>query len=355
VTRRRILFYTGVGAVSAPTLFYFMDPFGAARYTGRRSDHFDGRRFHNPGPVEERGLRDLIRWRRTADPAPWPEWVDSPPGPPPDCSVRDLRVTHVNHSTVLIQMNGVNVLTDPVWSERAGPVGFTGPRRHRAPGVRFDDLPHINLVLVSHNHYDHLDLATLRRLSGAHRPRVIAPLGVGRFLTAHGVPNAVELDWWEVAPGSGPLHVTSVPARHFSGRGLRDRNATLWCGFVLEGPAGPVCFAGDTGWGDHFSSIRRRFGPMRLALLPVGAFRPLWFMSPVHMSPDEAVRAHGELGASTSVGIHYGTFRLADDGFEESARDLSRALEGAANPRFWMLPFGEGRDIPDLSGNGLTG
>jgi L-ascorbate metabolism protein UlaG (beta-lactamase superfamily) len=356
VTRRRILFYTGAGAIAAPALFYFMDPLGAARYRGRQSDHFDGRRFHNPGPFEERGLRDLIRWRRTADPAPWPEWVPAPPGLPPERNVPDLRVTHVNHSTVLLQMNGVNVLTDPVWSKRASPVWFAGPRRHRAPGVRFEDLPPIDLILVSHNHYDHLDLETLRRLVAAHRPRVIVPLGMSRFLVAHGVPNAVELDWWDAAPGPGALRVACVPARHFSGRGLRDRNAALWCGFVVEGPAGPVYFAGDTGWAEHFGRIRERFGPVRLALLPIGAFRPRWFMAPVHMSPEEAVRAHAELGASTSIGIHYGTFRLADDGFGEPSRELARALEGAQNPRFWLLPAGEGRDIPgNVPGRGTPG
>lgn len=349
MTRRRILFYTGAGAISVPALFYLADPFAAPRYRGPRSDHFDGKRFHNPGPFEERGLRDLIRWRRTADPAPWPEWFEAPPGPPPERSVSDLRITHVNHSTVLIQMSGINVLTDPVWSERASPVGFAGPRRHCAPGVKFDDLPRIDLVLLSHNHYDHFDVATLRGLTARHRPRVIVPLGLGAFLAAHGIPGAVELDWWASASGAGPLQVACVPARHFSGRGLRDRNATLWCGFVLEGPAGPVYFAGDTGWGPHFGEIRERVGPVRLALLPVGAFRPRWFMGPVHMSPDEAVRAHEVLAASTSIGIHYGTFRLADDGFDEPARELAKALASAGNRRFLLLPFGKAHDIPAFS------
>lgn len=345
LTRRRVLLYTGAGAIAAPALFYATDPFGVPRYRGPRSDHFDGIRFHNPEPFEERGLRDLLRWRRTSNPGPWPEWIPSSPGAPPQRRVSGLRITHVNHSTALIQMNGVNILTDPVWSERVSPVSWAGPRRHRAPGLRFEDLPPIDLVLVSHNHYDHLDLPTLRRLAAVHRPRMLVPLGLGEFVALHGIGRPAELDWWNHADLS-VLRVTAVPARHFSGRGLRDRNGTLWCGYVIEGPAGPVYFAGDTGWGPHFAGIRDRFGPVRLALLPVGAFLPRWFMNPVHLSPEDAVRAHQALEASTSVGIHYGTFRIADDGYEEPRRELDRALAGLDPPRFWLLPFGEGRDVP---------
>ncbi len=310
------------------------------------SDHFDGRRFVNPGAPGPLGFRDFLRWRRTSSPGPWPEWVSVPPGRAPERRVDDLRITHVNHSTVLIQMNGVNVLTDPVWSERVSPVGWAGPRRHRAPGIRFEDLPPIDVVLISHNHYDHLDVPTLSRLAAEHRPRVVVPLGLQGMVTAAGLRQVTELDWWGTAPVGAAMKITSVPARHFSGRGLRDRDRTLWCGFVIEGPAGAVYFAGDTGWGKHFSEIRTRLGAMRLALLPVGAFLPRWFMGPVHLSPDEAVRAHRVLEAGISVGIHYGTFNLADDGYSEPASALDRALDGDGRARFWMVPFGEGRDVP---------
>jgi L-ascorbate metabolism protein UlaG (beta-lactamase superfamily) len=348
-TRRKVLFAAGAGLLGAPAAFYLADPFGAPRYRGPRSDHFDGKQFQNVPPSHLHGLSDLLRWQRERKPGAWPEWIGAAPGPAPPRRSADLRVTFVNHSTVLLQIDGVNVLTDPIWSERASPVSWSGPRRHRAPGLRFEDLPPIDLVLLSHNHYDHLDVPTLRRLASAHRPRILAPLGVAALLRAKGIGNADELDWWQTA-AAGALRVTCVPARHFSGRGFRDRNATLWCGFVIEGAAGRVYFAGDTGWGPHFAEIRRRLGPVRLALLPVGAFLPRWFMAPVHLSPEEAVAAHQALEASTSVGIHHGTFQLADDGIEEPRLQLERAVARAGRPRFWLLDAGESRDVPPGGG-----
>jgi L-ascorbate metabolism protein UlaG (beta-lactamase superfamily) len=255
-----------------------------------------------------------------------------------------MRVTFVGHSTALLQTAGMNVLTDPVWSERASPVAWAGPRRHRPPGLRFEDLPPIDLVLISHNHYDHLDLPTLRRLAREHAPRFVAGLGVGRLLTDVGVGPVLEMDWWQQAAGPGDLTVSCVPARHFSGRGLRDRNASLWCGYVLHGPGGLVYFAGDTGFGGHFEEIARRLGAPRLALLPIGAYLPQWFMGPVHLSPPEALRAHRILGARTSVGLHFGTFRIADDADGQAVAVLR--AEGGDQEAFWVLAGGEGRDAP---------
>jgi L-ascorbate metabolism protein UlaG (beta-lactamase superfamily) len=346
LTRRHLLFLAGTGLAGAPVAFYLADPFGSPRYRGPRSDHFDGREFHNLEPTAVRGFRDLLCWRRTSRPGPWSEWIDSKPGPTPESRVADLRVTHVNHSTVLIQMDGMNLLTDPVWSDRASPVSWAGPRRHRVPGLRFEDLPPIDVVLLSHDHYDHLDVSTLRRLAVAHGPRFVVPLGVGALLRSKRIGRVEELDWGQAAKGAP--RISSVPAQHFSGRGLRGRNTTLWCGYVIEGRGGPVYFAGDTGWGPHLRDIRLQFGPVRLALLPVGAFLPRWFMAPVHLSPQDAVEAHRALEASTSVGIHYGTFRVADDGIDEPRVELERAAAGAGDPRFWLLPFGEGRDVPPL-------
>jgi len=293
-------------------------------------------------------------------PGPWPEWTDSPPGPPPPKRVNGeaLRVTFVNHSTVLIQMGGMNILTDPVWSERASPVSWAGPRRHRPPGLRMEHLPPIDAILLSHNHYDHLDLASISRLSREHHPRVIVPLANRECLESRQLKVTAELDWWQGIEldggpsGSSPLRITSVPARHFSGRGLRDRNAALWSGYVLESASSTVYFAGDTGYGEHFVQVRERFRPIRLALLPIGAFRPQWFMSPYHMSPEEAVDAHQVLDAATSLAIHFGTFRLADDGQEEPAARLRKALDRANIPpsRFWILGCGEGRDVPESVG-----
>ncbi len=225
----------------------------------------------------------------------------------------DLRVTFVNHATVLLQIAGVNVLTDPIWSRRASPLPFAGPRRRRPPGIRFVDLPPIDLVLISHNHYDHLDLPTLQALARSHAPRFITTLGNAALLQREGIEPVTEMDWWQEQPLPGGLRLTCVPAQHFSARGLCDRCRTLWCGFVLHGRGGPIYFAGDTGWGSHFSEIARRFGPPRLALLPIGSHLPRWFMRPVHLSPAEAVRAHQVLGAQASMAIHFGTFPMADD------------------------------------------
>jgi L-ascorbate metabolism protein UlaG (beta-lactamase superfamily) len=217
----------------------------------------------------------------------------------------------------------------------------------RPPGIRFDDLPPIDAVVVSHSHYDHLDMATLQHLHAAHHPRFFVGLGNRQLLEAEGIDRVTELDWWEHADLDERLAVHSVPAQHFSGRGLCDRDVTLWMGFVLRGPAGVVYFAGDTAVGPHFEQVRRRFGAPRLALLPIGAYLPRWFMERVHISPAEAVQAHETLAAQQSVAIHFGTFNLGDDGQHQATEELERAVRARAiDPaRFWVLRFGEGRNV----------
>lgn len=321
----------------------------APRYRGPASDHFDGRRFHNPSPFgAPHGLRDFLRWMATRQRGVWRRWTESPPGPPPPRAVPDLRVTFVNHATTLIQTGGRNILTDPVWSDRASPVSFAGPKRVRPPGIRFEDLPPIHAVLVSHNHYDHLDLATLGRLVRRDDPRIFTGLGVPDLLARKHLGRATPLDWWQSVKLEAGLSITSVPVQHFSGRGLADRNATLWTGFVVSGPAGPVFFAGDTGYGPHFREIGRRFPGIRLAILPIGAYRPEWFMGPVHETPAQALDTMRDLGASTALGMHFGTFELTDEGQDEPPREIARLLAAAPDPkpRFWVLGFGEGRDVP---------
>ena len=310
----------------------------APRYRGPLTDHFDGERFHNPNG-DWQSERSFIKWMLNRDRGHWDEWTDAPCGPPPPRRVGDgeLRVTFINHATTLLQLDGINILTDPIWSERTSPVGFAGPRRHRPPGIRFEDLPPIDLVLVSHNHYDHLDIPTLKRLR---RCKIITPLGNGALMRRHGIA-ATELDWWQ-----SEAAITAVPAQHFCARGLTDRNRNLWSGFVISSRFGNVYFAGDTGWGDHFAEISRRFQPIRLALLPIGAYRPRWFMRPVHIDPAEAVEAHGVLRAQTSMAIHFGCFALGDDGQFEPVRDLRLAIAASGNPRFWILEHGEGRAVP---------
>ena len=316
--------------------------FAAPRYRGPRSDHFDGEHFHNAEASEQRAAA-FLKWRAERQPGWWNRYRDLPPGPPPPERVGGgaLRLTFINHSTTLIQMDGVNILTDPIWSERPSPVPFAGPRRHRPPGIRFDDLPPIDLVLVSHNHYDHLDVATLRALQARGAPRIVTALGNARLMAREGIGAARDLDWWQSAP-AGRMTVTCVPARHFSARGLSDRDRNLWSGFVVSGPSGNVYFAGDTGWGGHFEAIGARFDPIRLALLPIGSYLPRWFMRPVHIDPQQAVAAHRALGARTSIPVHYGTFELGDDGEDEPVVELRRAI---GEERFVILDHGEGADV----------
>ncbi len=306
--------------------------------------HFDGKRFFNPDAPQARGLQDVLRWKLTSRPEHSPACVpDVQPSIPPRRVDGDkLRATLVNHSTLLLQHSGSNILTDPIWSQRASPVPWAGPRRKRESGVRFDDLPRIDTVLLSHNHYDHLDLATLRRLAARGQSLFIVPLGLSQFLVSNGVRPVQELDWGESRDVPG-ARIHAVPAMHFSARGLFDRNRTLWCGFMIESSGGLVYFAGDTGFGSHFSQIHDRFGAPRLALLPIGAYQPRWFMSAIHMDPADAIRAHGILGARTSIGIHQGTFQLGDEGLDTPGQELASSGQPDS---FLLLANGEAWEAP---------
>ncbi len=251
-------------------------------------------------------------------------------------------VTFVGHATFLIQVAATNLLIDPVYSERASPVSFAGPRRVRAPGVRFDDLPAISLVLLSHNHYDHCDLATLRALDRRFQPRLVAPIGNGGLLRSVGIRQVEEIDWWQRASGA-PLPVTLTPAQHFSARGMLDRNRALWGGFLIEAGGRRILFAGDSGYGPHFREIAARLGPIDLALLPIGAYEPRWFMKDIHMNPAEAVQAHLDLGARQSIAMHFGTFQLTPEGIDEPVRELAKAVRERGVPveQFRTVDVGE--------------
>lgn len=310
-------------------------------------EHFRDGRFFNPG-VPDQSFLDVIQWMRTRKIGPWRKWIPSTPGAPPPPAVEGaaLRVTFVNHATVLLQTGGCNILTDPVWSRRVSPVSFTGPQRHRDPGIRFEDLPAIHCILISHNHYDHLDLPTLRRLAAAHDPEIFCPLGVGSKVRRAGLERVREMDWWQHQSWQG-IGVHCVPAQHFSARTPFDRNRTLWCGWMLETSCGRVYFAGDTGFGPLFQAIAERFAPIRLALLPIGAYEPEWFMGPVHMTPEQAIEAKSILRASLAAAIHFGTFALADDGETEPVDRLRMALRDRPGAEtFWVLEEGEGRLLP---------
>ena len=314
----------------------------------RPSDHFDGKRFFNPTLPHgfQHSRRTVIKMMREPR-APWPVWVENKGVPRLDGPLRDgeIAITFVNHATFLIQTRAATLLTDPMWSERASPFRRVGPRRVRHPGVAFEDLPRIDVVLLSHNHYDHLDLATLARLRRRFGPTVLAAAGDGRLLAPLGFPRLHELDWWnEVRIGAG-IKITFVPAQHFSARGLFDRRRSLWGGYVIEAAERRVYFGGDTGYSTHFADIRARLGAPDVALLGIGAYEPRWFMQPVHMDPAEAVRAHRDLGARTSIGMHFGTFQLTAEAIDAPQAELKRALadSGIAESEFATLHEGETR------------
>jgi L-ascorbate metabolism protein UlaG (beta-lactamase superfamily) len=264
----------------------------------------------------------------------------------------DLRVTYVNHATVLIQIDGINILTDPIWSKYAGPTSWLGVKRVRPPGVAFEALPKIDFVLVSHDHYDHLDAPTIERLAQRDHPKFIVGSGVATRLTSIDIParDITELDWWnEINVAGARMRIIFVPARHGSGRGPFTEACTLWGGFVIATPDEEVYFAGDTGLGAFVDEIAARFSRIRLAILPIGAYEKRWFMKTQHMNPEDAVLVHRKLRAAQSMGIHYGTFaEHPEQAIDAHEKDLAAALASQAiePSRFWVLGFGEARSVP---------
>lgn len=321
--------------------------FTAPGYRGPASDHFNGKVFSNYDGVKSKGFGAVLRWAMDRQPGTWQEDTVENYGKHPLSHFKEgLRITFVNHSTFLIQVDGINILTDPVWSKRVSPVSWAGPRRMRMPGIRFEDLPPIHVVAISHNHYDHLDENTLRWLAGGHHPAFVVPLGVKAFLDKRGFINVAELDWWQKQDLGNGVTIQAVPAQHFSGRGMFDRDATLWCGFLLRTSAGNIYFAGDTGYNERmFRDIATEAGEIHVAMLPIGAYKPEWFMSPIHTSPLEAVRIHKDLRAKNTIAIHFGTFPLADDGAEDPVNDLRSALEtlGVPDEEFIVMKEGDYR------------
>ena len=310
-----------------------------------QSDHCDGEAFFNPGLGRTtRGLLDVLKWRRTSERVPWLTPPPDPLHPPPSGPVLPgtVAVTAIGHATFLLRLPGLTVLTDPVFSERCSPVSWAGPKRVRAPGLALDALPAIDVVLLSHNHYDHMDFPSLRRLLARGCRRVVTTLGNRARLQGLGFPDVVELDWWQATDVDG-WTVTATPAQHFSRRTLRDTNRSLWAGLMLSGPDGRVFFAGDSGFGPHWRDIQQRLGTPGLALLPIGAYEPRWFMQPVHMNPAEAVQAHADLQSAHSLGMHWGVFQLTDEPIDAPPAALAAALAGRDLPPFDVPGFGETR------------
>lgn len=313
------------------------------------SDHCDGHRFFNvnPNAPAGRGLGDLLRWSTSRKPAQWPDHVSDPPYPfPAEVPPGAIAVTFLGHASFLVRFGGLTLLTDPQYSEHAGPFGRFGPQRVRAPGLGFDALPPIDLLLQSHNHYDHLDKATLRRLAQRGVGAVVTPLGNSAYFPEALAERTQEGDWWDTLTGPQGARITIVPAQHFSARTPFDRNQALWGGFVVQHVGRSVYFCGDTGYSDtHFREIGTRFPGIDLALLPIGAYDPRWFMQPSHVNPEEAVQMHLGIGAWQSVAMHFGTFQLTDEAMDEPVERLRAELARWDIPAasFEVLGCGETR------------
>ncbi len=309
-------------------------------YSGPPSDHFDGQQFFDPEGVAPKSLGDVLRWQFGGDRqrAIWPAWAPSPhlDRPPPRVDGDGVRLSFVGHVSWLIQTGGLNILVDPVWSMRASPVSWAGPKRRNDPGIAFEDLPNIDVVLVSHGHYDHLDIPTLSRLTARFAPRVITPLGNDVAMRqADSTIKTEAFDWHDRVELGGGVAVHLAPTHHWTARGLFDRNRALWASFVLETGAGKLYIVCDSGYGEgrHFRRVGEAHGPLRLAILPIGAYEPRWFMSDQHMNPSDAVKALLDCGAQAALAHHHGTFQLTDEAIDAPVIALSEALDQANIPR----------------------
>ena len=333
-------------------IFWSCSAIDSPKSTTAPPSHHTSTGFRNLYDHPERGFGDFLRWRLGLGPHESPVFPPDriPSGqstrsepemprihhPDPD----EIQITWVGHSTFLIQMDGVNILTDPIFNDRSSPFSFGGARRLMPPGLAFEQLPPIHAVLISHNHYDHLDRPTIERLRD--KPIYLLPLGLGQWFKKRKIENLIELDWWETTSALG-LKFFSVPIQHFSNRSLFDRNKTLWSGWIVEGKIGRIFLAGDTGYSPVFKQIGERFGPIRVSLIPIGAYMPRWFMKPVHVNPPEAIRIHQDTNSQQSIASHWGTFKLSDEPVEEPPLYLEEALKeaGLDKKEFLIMKFGE--------------
>jgi L-ascorbate metabolism protein UlaG (beta-lactamase superfamily) len=321
----------------------FYKLFPTVYYKGPVSDHFDGKRFYN-SIKGDKSFFSILKWQLTRHKPVWPklQLLQQYDYPPKIVDNSSVRVSAIGHSTLLIQTHGINILTDPIWSEVTGPFSLLGAKRSVMPGVEFKDLPKIDIVLISHNHYDHMDQDTIVRLYKDHNPLFITPLGNDTILKKM-APNikVQSLDWFENVCFN-KIKIWTYPAQHWSSRWIIDRDRALWGAFIIETPTDNLYFAGDTGYGngDHFKQAQKKFKKFKIAFLPIGAFKPEWFMEYAHINPSEAVQAMIDLNAEHAVAIHFGTFLLADDQYEEPIICLKDSLKNFPYLDFKVLEPG---------------
>ena len=323
-------------------------------YSGPATDHFDGTVFFNPDGEAPKGLVELLKWQLGGGRKSWPDEFPSPYSAKPEERIDgdEMVVTFVGHATVLVQTAGLNLLMDPVWSRRASPFQWAGPARVNDPGIAFADLPPIDAVLLSHNHYDHLDLETLSRLKTHSNPLIVTPLGNDTILHDQDPDLRVSVgDWGDSVALTDDVSVTFEPAHHWSARGLGDRRHALWAAFVINTPGGRIYHVGDTGFhrGINYREVQKKYGSFRLAILPFGAYEPRGFMRAQHQNPDEAVQAHLLCEAAYTLGHHWGTFQLTNESIEDQLTDLTAALDkhGVSPDVFRALRPGEAWSVPE--------
>ena len=314
----------------------------------KRSPHFHDGRFHNRYTHDKHGIGQFLKWL--------PDYLKArnqairfPMIQPDSAFLKGNRsastVTWIGHSSFLVQTGGINLVTDPHLTERASPFSFAGPKRMVPAAMDFADLPPLDIALISHNHYDHLDEATVRRLAREHpKLHFVVPLGLEEWFVRRRITNVTELDWWQDTR-IGDSKITAVPVQHFSGRSATDRNQTLWCGLIAEIAGRKLFFAGDTGYSKDFSEIGECLGPIDLSLIPIGAYQPRWFMQAMHIEPQESVQIHLDLRSQQSVAMHWGTFQLTEEPPDQPPQKLAQALAEKSVPaeKFWVFQHGETR------------
>lgn len=295
-------------------------------YQGPITDHFNGKKFFNKN-YSHKNLKDIFYWLMTQKRSSWPSFYPITPSiPPSNVAHNEIAISFVNHSTFLIQIGKTNILTDPIWAENAGPLKL-GPKRHHKPGINLEDLPKISLILLSHNHYDHMDLKTLKEITNRDKSFIITGLGNKNYLRHRGFKNVENLDWWEKIELLNGINIHFLPAIHFSMRNVLNRDKTLWGGFFLKSEFFSFYYAGDTAYGNFFSEIPKNLGEADFAFLPIGAYEPNWFMQTNHMNPNEALQAFKDVQAKKMIPMHFGTFQLSDEGMEDPLKELSKAAK----------------------------